>query len=148
MAIVREWERGTLEQLIVTPVDKTSLMLGLGETDRHHQRHYRADQHQDLEQPGEGIVDEGAAESLTVPRKEEHPSSSADQHGHGKTRYRIVGAPSGKNAHHEQHHGGCCQDEFRRREYEAGGEFRRRHRPDPIAARRRSGRLPGTASHC
>jgi ABC-2 type transport system permease protein len=28
MAIVRERERGTLEQLIVTPVDKTSLMLG------------------------------------------------------------------------------------------------------------------------
>jgi ABC-2 type transport system permease protein len=28
MAIVRERERGTLEQLIVTPIDKTSLMLG------------------------------------------------------------------------------------------------------------------------
>jgi ABC-2 type transport system permease protein len=28
MAIVRERERGTLEQLIVTPLDKTSLMLG------------------------------------------------------------------------------------------------------------------------
>ena len=28
MAIVRERERGTLEQLIVTPIGKTSLMLG------------------------------------------------------------------------------------------------------------------------
>jgi ABC-2 type transport system permease protein len=28
MSIVRERERGTLEQLIVTPIDKTSLMLG------------------------------------------------------------------------------------------------------------------------
>ena len=28
LAIVRERERGTLEQLIVTPIDKTSLMLG------------------------------------------------------------------------------------------------------------------------
>jgi ABC-2 type transport system permease protein len=28
MAIVRERERGTLEQLVVTPIDKTSLMLG------------------------------------------------------------------------------------------------------------------------
>jgi ABC-2 type transport system permease protein len=28
MAVVRERERGTLEQLIVTPIDKTSLMLG------------------------------------------------------------------------------------------------------------------------
>ena len=28
MAMVRERERGTLEQLIVTPIDKTSLMLG------------------------------------------------------------------------------------------------------------------------
>jgi ABC-2 type transport system permease protein len=28
MAVVRERERGTLEQLVVTPIDKTSLMLG------------------------------------------------------------------------------------------------------------------------
>ena len=28
MAVVRERERGTLEELIVTPIDKTSLMLG------------------------------------------------------------------------------------------------------------------------
>jgi ABC-2 type transport system permease protein len=28
MAVVRERERGTLEQLIVTPIDRTSLMLG------------------------------------------------------------------------------------------------------------------------
>ena len=99
-----------------------------------------ADQDEHLEQAGEGIADEGTAESLTVARLSGAPSHRRRMRtataSSGNCR---VGAAAREHADHQEHHLGDRQDDLRRASTMLKLCSAVVMGPVPIAARRRLG---------